>query len=193
MVRSLALLAGLAAVAPAFAGEMSVDEARHFVVGKTFYYTCFEGTHGKGRVFADGSVVGSVQFQGNGPMRFAALPAGTLRDHRRLGLRLRPRSADRALFQSRAHRFAQLPRIDQRARFCLLRLHPPRRPHHAARGARARNVRSRCGRRSLPTTTSRAIPRLPEISCTSSWRVRKACRRDPSGRLPKLQRCARGG
>jgi len=78
MVRSLALLAGLAAVAPAFAGEMSVDEARHFVVGKTFYYTCFEGTHGKGRVFADGSVVGSVQFQGNGPMRFAALPAGTL-------------------------------------------------------------------------------------------------------------------
>jgi hypothetical protein len=79
MVRSLALLAGLAAVAPAFAGEMSVDEARHFVVGKTFYYTCFEGTHGKGRVFADGSVVGSVQFQGNGPMRFAALPAGTLR------------------------------------------------------------------------------------------------------------------
>jgi hypothetical protein len=79
MVRSLVLLAGLVAVAPAFAGEMSVDEARHFVVGKTFYYTCFEGTRGKGRVFADGSVVGSVQFQGNGPMRFAALPAGTLR------------------------------------------------------------------------------------------------------------------
>ena len=79
MVRSLALLAGLMAVAPAFAGEMTVDEARHFVVGKVFYYTCFEGTRGKGRVFADGSVVGSVQFQGAGPMRFAALPAGTLR------------------------------------------------------------------------------------------------------------------
>ena len=58
---------------------MSAEEARHFVVGKTFYYTCFEGTRGKGRVFADGSVVGSIQFQGNGPMRFAALPAGTLR------------------------------------------------------------------------------------------------------------------
>lgn len=79
MVRCLVLLAGLATVAPAFAGEMSVEEARHFVIGKIFYYTCFEGTRGKGRVFADGSVVGSVQFQGNGPMRFAALPAGTLR------------------------------------------------------------------------------------------------------------------
>ena len=78
MVRSLALLAGLAIVAPAFAGEMSPEEARHFVVGKTFYYTCFEGTRGKGRVFADGSVVGNIQFQGNGPVRFAALPAGTL-------------------------------------------------------------------------------------------------------------------
>jgi hypothetical protein len=79
MVRSLALLAALAAVAPAFAGEMSAEEARHFVIGKMFTYTCFEGTRGKGRVFADGSVVGSIQFQGSGPERFAALPAGTLR------------------------------------------------------------------------------------------------------------------
>jgi len=78
MVRSLALLIGLAAVTPAIAGEMSAEEARHFVVGKMFTYTCFEGTRGKGRVFADGSVVGSIQFQGAGPVRFAALPAGTL-------------------------------------------------------------------------------------------------------------------
>lgn len=79
MVRSLALLVGLTAALPAVAGEMSADEARHFVVGKTFTYTCFEGTRGKGRVFADGSVAGSIQFQGNGPVRFAALPAGTLK------------------------------------------------------------------------------------------------------------------
>ena len=44
-----------------------------------FSYTCFEGTRGQGRVHADGSVVGSIQFQGEGPMRYAALPAGTLR------------------------------------------------------------------------------------------------------------------
>ena len=79
MVRSLALLVGLTAALPAVAGEMSADEARHFVVGKTFTYTCFEGTRGKGRVFADGSVAGSIQFQGNGPVRVAALPAGTLK------------------------------------------------------------------------------------------------------------------
>lgn len=78
MVRSLALLIGLAAVTPAIAGEMSAEEARHFVIGKMFTYTCFEGTRGKGRVFPDGSVVGSIQFQGSGPTRFAALPKGTL-------------------------------------------------------------------------------------------------------------------
>ena len=42
-------------------------------------YTCFEGTRGQGRVYADGSVVGSIQFQGSGPTRYAHLPAGTLR------------------------------------------------------------------------------------------------------------------
>jgi hypothetical protein len=79
MVRSLVFVAALAVVAPAFAGEMSAEEAQHFVIGKTFTYTCFEGTRGKGRVFSDGSVVGSIQFQGSGPERFAALPAGSLR------------------------------------------------------------------------------------------------------------------
>ncbi len=78
MVRSLALLVGLAAALPAVAGEMSAEEARHFVIGKMFTYTCFEGTRGRGRVFPDGSVVGSIQFQGEGPTRFAALPKGTL-------------------------------------------------------------------------------------------------------------------
>jgi hypothetical protein len=78
MVRSLALLVSLAAALPAVAGEMSPEEARHFVIGKLFSYTCFEGTRGQGRVFASGAVVGSIQFQGSGPTRYAALPAGTL-------------------------------------------------------------------------------------------------------------------
>jgi hypothetical protein len=79
MVRGMALLIGLLAAVPAVAGEMSAEEARRFVIGKLFSYTCFEGTRGQGRVHADGSVVGSIQFQGQGQVRYAALPAGTLR------------------------------------------------------------------------------------------------------------------
>ena len=79
MLRAFAMLVGLLATLPAMAGEMTVDEARHFVVGKTFSYRCFEGTRGQGLVYADGSVAGSIQFQGHGRVRFAALPPGTLR------------------------------------------------------------------------------------------------------------------
>lgn len=79
MLRSVALTVGLLAAVPAMAGEMNADEARRFVIGKMFSYTCFEGTRGQGRVFADGSVAGSIQFQGSGQMRYATLPPGTLR------------------------------------------------------------------------------------------------------------------
>jgi hypothetical protein len=78
MLRGVAVLAGVLAVVPAIAGEMNADEARRFVIGKTFSYTCFEGTRGRGRVHSDGSVVGSIQFRGEGPVRYAALPAGTI-------------------------------------------------------------------------------------------------------------------
>lgn len=79
MVRGFALAVGLLAAVPAVAGEMTADEARRFVVGKLFSYTCFEGTRGQGRVLPDGSVVGSIQVQGTGRVRYATLPAGTLR------------------------------------------------------------------------------------------------------------------
>jgi len=78
MLRGVAALVGLLATLPAMAGEMSAEEARRFVVGKVFNYTCFEGTRGLGRVLSDGSVVGSIQFQGSGQVRYAHLPAGTL-------------------------------------------------------------------------------------------------------------------
>lgn len=78
MVRGFALTIGLLAALPAFAGEMSADEARRFVVGKMFNYTCFEGTRGQGRVNADGSITGSLQVKGAGPVRYAQLPANTL-------------------------------------------------------------------------------------------------------------------
>ena len=57
MLRGFALTVGLLAALPAVAGEMSADEARRFVIGKMFSYTCFEGTRGQGRVNSDGSVV----------------------------------------------------------------------------------------------------------------------------------------
>src|SRR6476661_2619292 len=78
MLRGFALTVGLLAALPAVAGEMSADEARRFVIGKMFNYTCFEGTRGQGRVNSDGSVAGSIQVQGAGPVRFAHLPANTL-------------------------------------------------------------------------------------------------------------------
>jgi len=63
----------------ALADPMNADTARRFVAGKTFAYNCFDGTKGAGRIYSDGSVAGSIQLRGSGPMRFVTLPAGTLR------------------------------------------------------------------------------------------------------------------
>jgi hypothetical protein len=63
----------------AAAEDLAPDQARAFVVGKLFAYTCFDGTAGVGRIFADGSVVGTIRPGGRGEARFAALPAGTLK------------------------------------------------------------------------------------------------------------------
>jgi hypothetical protein len=81
MIRARLAVVALAATlaTPAVAGEMTPEQARHFVVGKVFTYSCFEGTAGAGRIQADGSVAGTIQLQGSGPVRRAALPAGTLR------------------------------------------------------------------------------------------------------------------
>jgi len=82
MVRSVLGLAVLAvcsgAVAPAVAQTLKPEEARKFVAGKLFAFTCFEGTRGAGRIQHDGSVAGSIQFQGSGPVRHVSLPANTL-------------------------------------------------------------------------------------------------------------------
>lgn len=79
MLRCFVLTVGvLAALPAAVAGEMTADEARQFVIGKMFNYACFEGTRGQGRVNSDGSVAGSIQFQGAGAVRYTQLPANTL-------------------------------------------------------------------------------------------------------------------
>jgi len=74
-----ALSLGLLGASWAAAEDLGPDQARAFVVGKLFSYTCFEGTAGMGRVFADGSVVGTIRIRDEGGTRFAALPPGTIR------------------------------------------------------------------------------------------------------------------
>ena len=67
-----------AVVAPALAGMMNADEARRFVAGKVFTFTCFDGTRGAGRILDDMGAVGAVQFSGSGPIRHIRLPGNTL-------------------------------------------------------------------------------------------------------------------
>jgi hypothetical protein len=65
-------------VASAMAGQMNAEEARRFVNGKVFSFTCFDGTRGAGRIIEDLGVAGSVQFSGSGPIRHVRLPGNTL-------------------------------------------------------------------------------------------------------------------
>jgi len=79
LLRVVVICACVLGAVSAVAEELGPDEARAFVVGKLFSYTCFDGTAGMGRIFSDGSVAGTIQPRGRGEVRFAALPAGTIR------------------------------------------------------------------------------------------------------------------
>src|SRR5450631_2838366 len=75
----LGALTASAVMVPALAGQiMNGEEARKFVSGKVFAFTCFDGTHGAGRVLDDGGAMGAVQFSGSGPVRQMRLPGSTL-------------------------------------------------------------------------------------------------------------------
>jgi hypothetical protein len=74
----LGAVAAGAVIVPALAGQMSADEARRFVSGKVFAFTCFDGTRGSGRVLDDMGAAGAVQFNGSGPIRHLRLPGNTL-------------------------------------------------------------------------------------------------------------------
>jgi hypothetical protein len=78
-VSACLLGAGIFGVGAAVAEDLPPEQARAFVVGKLFAYNCFEGTSGVGRIFPDGSVVGTIRMRGQGEARFAALPAGTIK------------------------------------------------------------------------------------------------------------------
>src|SRR5437879_4275544 len=64
--------------APAIAGGTSADEARRFVAGKVFAFTCFDGTRCAGRILDDLGAAGAVQFSGAGPVKHLRLPGNTL-------------------------------------------------------------------------------------------------------------------
>src|ERR1700677_377300 len=73
------VLAAGAMAAPALAGQgMTGEEARRFVSGKVFSFTCFDGTRGAGRLLDDGGAAGAVQFSGSGPVRHIRLPGNTI-------------------------------------------------------------------------------------------------------------------
>jgi hypothetical protein len=74
----LGTVTAAAVVAPALAGSISADEARKFVAGKVFAFTCFDGTRGAGRILDDMGATGAVQFSGSGPVRHLRLPGNTL-------------------------------------------------------------------------------------------------------------------
>jgi hypothetical protein len=72
-----ALLSSIVAVS-ALAAPMGAEEAKRFVAGKMFAFTCFDGTRGAGRIYEDGGAAGAIQMSGTGPTRFLRLPVNTL-------------------------------------------------------------------------------------------------------------------
>jgi hypothetical protein len=80
MVARIAVLATmLLAAGPVLAEPMNAETARRFVSGKLFAFNCFDGSRGTGRIYGDGSVIGTIQFNGSAQPRAVWLPAGTLR------------------------------------------------------------------------------------------------------------------
>lgn len=79
IARFAIVVAALLAGGSASAETLTADAARRFVTGKLFAFNCFDGSRGAGRIYGDGSVIGTIQIRGSGPVRSVWLPAGTLR------------------------------------------------------------------------------------------------------------------
>src|SRR5436309_15433925 len=79
IARVAIVVVSLLAAVSARAEVLSPEAARRFVAGKLFAFNCFDGSRGAGRIYGDGSVIGTIQFGGTGPVRSVSLPAGTLR------------------------------------------------------------------------------------------------------------------
>src|SRR6201989_736739 len=74
----LGAIAAGAMITPALAGMMSAEEARRFVAGKGFSFTCFDGTRGAGRILDDMGAAGATRCPGSGPVGHIRLPGNTL-------------------------------------------------------------------------------------------------------------------
>jgi hypothetical protein len=79
LTRWAILLISVAISVEVAAEEMSLERAHRFVIGKLFAVSCFDGTQAVGRIYGDGSVIGTFQFRGTDPERSAWLPPGTLK------------------------------------------------------------------------------------------------------------------
>jgi hypothetical protein len=79
IARHAVVIVGLLAASPALAESLNADAARRFVMGKLFAFNCFDGSRGAGRIYRDGSVIGTIQIHGSGRVHSESLPAGTIR------------------------------------------------------------------------------------------------------------------
>jgi hypothetical protein len=79
IARYAIVMVALLASAPVLAESLDADAARRFVLGKVFAFACFDGSRGAGRVYGDGSVMGTIQVRGSGPVHSVWLPARTLK------------------------------------------------------------------------------------------------------------------
>ena len=134
-------------IAPALAGQMNADEARRFVAGKVFAFTCFDGTRGAGRILDD---VRRRRRRSSSPARARSrhvrLPGNTLQVRGQAvcasikGIPFEP------CFNLDKTRRAQFPRLGVGHGLRLLRF-PSSGRRADADGARRRRGRARCMRR----------------------------------------------
>ena len=79
IARVAIVVASLLATAPAMAQSMSPEAAQRFVNGKLFAFSCIDGSRGVAQIYGDGSVIGTIQVSGSGPVKSVGLPPGTLK------------------------------------------------------------------------------------------------------------------
>jgi hypothetical protein len=79
ITRVAVLIASLVATTTATAQSLSPEAAQRFVTGKTFAFSCFEGSRGLGQIYGDGSAIGTIQVSGSGPVKSFGLPPGTFK------------------------------------------------------------------------------------------------------------------
>jgi hypothetical protein len=148
LLRVVVACACVLGIASASAEELSPEQARAFIAGKLFAYNCFDGTSGLGRIFGDGSVIGTIRPPGTAQVRFATLPPGTIKVTptsmcaRLPGLPIEPcfrvQKIDYRSFRGSISGlgFAYCDFSQRNPRTALIRREPPQRPGAAVATAR---------------------------------------------------------